>query len=61
MSLPLLLAACSAPQVYTSGQQWQKFECERLQDRNERERCRQSNASSYDAYQAEAAKATAPR
>lgn len=51
------LAGCSTRQGYAVAQQWQLSECRKLQDRDEQARCARSNASSFDAYQAERAAA----
>jgi len=52
-----LLAACTAPDLYTVGQGWQKEQCHRLADPAERERCLRSSARSYEDYKAEAGRA----
>jgi hypothetical protein len=52
----LALTACSTEMVYLSAQQWQKNECGRLQDHEERSRCEKNASLSYERYQAEAAK-----
>lgn len=56
-----LLAACSSQQLYGAGQAWQRNECVKLQDAQERQRCMDSTATSYDAYQRQAAAAKAGR
>ncbi len=53
----LLLAGCSMRVLYDSAQGWQRQECQKLQDRDERARCEKSTARSFEDYQAEAAKA----
>lgn len=60
--LLVLVAGCSSQEMYRAGQGWQKQECQRLQDRDERRRCEQSAATSYERYRAEseAAKKPAP-
>lgn len=50
----LLLAGCSWQQLYATGQQWQRNECRRLVDADERLRCEQSAAIPFDRYQAQA-------
>lgn len=52
------LAACTAQQLYGAGQSWQRQECHRLPDADQRQRCLASSALSYDEYrrQAEAVK-----
>jgi hypothetical protein len=46
-----LLPACSSQQLYGAGQQWQRNECEEMLDPDQRNRCLQSAATSYDEYQ----------
>ena len=58
--LILPLAACTSQQLYHAGQGWQKQECQKLQDRDERQRCEKSAATSYERYQAEADAAKKP-
>lgn len=57
-SASLLLVGCSSQQLYGAGQQWQRTECNKINDRDERTRCEQSAATSYESYktQTEAAK-----
>ena len=55
-----VLGACSAQQLYATGQQWQRNECLKIDDRAERQRCEQSHATSYEAYQAQAASLKKP-
>lgn len=45
------LSACSSRQFHATGQQWQRNECERLQDGAERNRCLADSKRSYDDYQ----------
>ena len=45
-----LLAACSSRQLYDSAQGWQRNECNRLLDLQDRRRCMESTATSYDDY-----------
>jgi hypothetical protein len=56
-----LLASCSSQDLYRVGQDWQKQECQKLRDLDERKRCEQSAAASYDRYKAEAEAAKAPK
>jgi hypothetical protein len=57
---PCLLCACTTQQLYQTGQGWQKQECQRIQDREERGRCEKSAALSYERYKAEAEAAKKP-
>ncbi len=52
-ALGLGLSACSSPQLYAVGQEWQKQECRKIPDMAERARCDKSAATSYERYQAE--------
>jgi hypothetical protein len=47
-------AACSPQQFYGAGQTWQRNECNKINDTQERARCNASAAKSFDAYQREA-------
>lgn len=49
-ALVLLLAACSQPGIYGAGQAWQRNECQKLADAQERSRCLASNSRSYEEY-----------
>jgi hypothetical protein len=53
-----LLAGCSSQQAYGAGQAWQRTECSKISDLQERNRCLSSANTSYDDYkrQADAAK-----
>lgn len=58
--LALCLAGCSSQQLYATGQGWQKQECQKILEREQRVRCEQSAATSFERYQAEAAAAQKP-
>jgi len=53
-ALPLMLllvaalAACTSDQLRATGAQWQRNQCERLQDTAERNRCIADSRRSYD-------------
>ncbi|MFZ2648987.1 MAG: hypothetical protein WA210_02675 [Burkholderiaceae bacterium] len=55
-----LVQACSTQQAYGAGQAWQRQECNKIIDAQERGRCMASTNTSYDEYkrQAEAARGT---
>jgi hypothetical protein len=57
----LNLTACSSQQLYGAGQEWQKNECNKIIDTQERTRCMSSAKTAYEDYkrQSEAAKGTA--
>lgn len=55
------LAACSAEQVYSGGQAWQRTECNRLPDGLERTRCLERADTSYETYRKEKAAAESGR
>jgi hypothetical protein len=52
------LSSCSSQQLYGAGQEWQKNECNKIIDTQERNRCMSSTRTSYDDYkrQSDAAK-----
>lgn len=60
MMLLAALSGCTSQQLYASGQGWQKQECQKILDREQRMRCEHSAATSYERYQAEAAAAQKP-
>lgn len=49
--LALALSACTSQQWYGAGQGWQKNECHKIIDANERSRCLKNADTNYDAYQ----------
>lgn len=51
----LTVGGCSSQQLYGAGQAWQKTECQRLPDAEQRARCLKSSATSFDEYQRQAA------
>jgi len=56
----LALGACSAKQLYQIGQEWQRSQCQKIDDRSDRSRCEQSASLSYERYQAELAAPVKP-
>ena len=46
----MLLGACSSQQMYASGQAWQRNECQKLNDKAERDSCLANSSSSYETY-----------
>jgi hypothetical protein len=54
----VLASGCSSPQAYGAGQAWQRNECYKINDAQERSRCLASASTSYEEYkrQTEAAK-----
>jgi hypothetical protein len=47
------LPACSLQQLYATGQQWQRNQCQAIDDRTQRSRCEDGVALSFDDYQAQ--------
>lgn len=41
---------CTTQQLYTTGQSWQRNQCTRLVDQQERERCLANAGASYETY-----------
>jgi hypothetical protein len=60
ISAAACLSGCSTAQAYGAGQAWQRIECSKLNDAQERTRCMASTSTSYEDYQrqVEAAKGT---
>jgi hypothetical protein len=50
----LTMSACSSETLYLSGQSWQRNECNKLVDVQDRQRCIQKVDKPYDAYKQEA-------
>ncbi len=48
-------SGCTSEQLYNSAQGWQKNECNRIVDMNERARCLQNAGPSYDEHKKQAA------
>jgi hypothetical protein len=44
------LLGCSSQQLYNTGQAWQRNQCDRLLDEQERRRCAASTDTPYDDY-----------
>lgn len=49
----LFLTACSSQQIYTTGQNYQRNQCQQLPNQTDRERCLERTGGSYDGYQRE--------
>lgn len=60
LALPLMaaLASCSSQQLYGVGQAWQRNECFKISDQQERSRCLSSASTSYEQYKREATAAS---
>ncbi|WP_041376824.1 hypothetical protein [Polaromonas naphthalenivorans] len=54
LALAGLLGGCSSEQFYASGQNWQRNECNKLLDAQERGRCMKSASTSYETYRQQA-------
>jgi len=48
--ITLAVSGCAASLVYDSGRNWKRQECYKIPDGNERQRCLQSTAVSYEEY-----------
>jgi hypothetical protein len=55
------ITACSSRQMYGSGQGWQRTECNKISDLQERNRCLKSANTSYEEYQRQADAAKNPK
>ena len=49
----LALAACTSQQMYSAAQTWQRQECYKINDTQDRNRCLASTSTSYDDYKRE--------
>ena len=49
-ALAILLSACTSEQRYDAGQGWRQNECNKIVDKDERDRCFNAANLSYDAY-----------
>ncbi len=47
------LHGCSSQQIYGAGQAWQRHECAKINDAEQRRRCMESASTSYDQYKRE--------
>ena len=56
----LLQVGCSSKELYGAGQQWRRSECSRIDDRDERNRCERSAATSYESYKSQTDTARKP-
>jgi len=52
----VLLAGCTSQQLYSSAQSWQRNECNRIFDKQERERCMGSTSKTYEEYKVQSGK-----
>ena len=50
LAMTMLGAACTTERGYVTGQSWQRQECMKLADAQDRARCMESTAMSYDEY-----------
>jgi hypothetical protein len=53
LPLTVALGGCSSQQFYGVGQAWQRTECYKVSDHQERSRCLASASTSYEQYQRE--------
>ena len=51
--LGALAAGCSTQMAYNSGQGWQRQQCFKIDDPQQRQRCLKSASTSYEDYQRE--------
>ncbi|MCF8167556.1 MAG: hypothetical protein K9K38_12925 [Rhodoferax sp.] len=50
----VLAAGCTSQTMFASTQAWQRNECQKLQDKSERDRCLASNKDSYEDFKKQA-------
>ncbi|MGB5539552.1 MAG: hypothetical protein WBO37_05650 [Gammaproteobacteria bacterium] len=56
LAISLVVSGCAASLVYDSGRGWKQQECQKIPDRQERQRCLQSSAMTYEEYRRTLAK-----
>ena len=61
VALLSMLGACSSQQLYGVGQAWQRNECFKINDQQERSRCLSSASTSYEQYKRESGAASEPK
>lgn len=49
-AIGLAVSGCTAQQLYSTGQSWQRNECIRMLDQLERERCLSNANTPYETY-----------
>ena len=54
LALGLVAPGCSTQTMYESTKAWQRNECQKLQDKAERDRCLDRSNASYDSYRQQA-------
>lgn len=59
----LLIAgtSCTTQQLYNTGQAWQRNECNKIMDQQERSHCLSSSSTSYEAYKQQSRADSKPR
>lgn len=60
-ALCVALVGCTAQQAYSTGQAWQRNECQKMADATARSRCLEAAGLSGEAYRREAEAAKAAR
>lgn len=50
MAVFTLAGGCSSNQIYQSGQNWQRLECQKIQDLSDRNKCLSDASTSYEDY-----------
>lgn len=60
-ALLLTGTGCTTQQLYNTGQAWQRNECNRLMDQQERSRCLSSTSTSYEAYKQQSGTGSEPK
>ncbi len=55
------VTGCTAQQLYSTGQSWQRNECSKIMDQQERARCLSSTSTSYEVYQKQSGTGNEPK
>ena len=61
LPVTVALGGCSSQQLHGAGQAWQRNECFKIADQQERSRCLSSASKSYEQYKREATAAAEPK
>ncbi len=61
MAALLAGTGCTTQQLYNTGQAWQRNECGRIMDQQERSRCLSSTSTSYEAYKQQSGTGSEPK
>ncbi|AGX86828.1 hypothetical protein Cenrod_0721 [Candidatus Symbiobacter mobilis CR] len=61
LPVTVALGSCTSQQLYGVGQSWQRNECLKIADQQERSRCLSSASTSYEQYKRESQAVPEPK